>query len=46
MTSFEFKLLAVCCKILFVGYGLVKHILGGYARGLVVFGTAVCIRLL
>ena len=29
----------------FAGYGLVVYISGRYARGLVVFGAVVCIRL-
>ena len=43
---FGSRLLAMCCRMFFVGYGLVMLILGGYARGLVILSAAVHIRLL
>ena len=43
---FGSKLLTVCCRVLFVNYGLDMHILSKYARVLVVFGTAVYFWLL
>ena len=46
MGFFGPRLLSVCYRTFFVGYRLVMHILGRYIKGLVVFGAAVCIRLL
>ena len=41
MALFGSRLVTVCYGIFFIGYRLDSYILGGYARGLVAFGTIV-----
>ena len=43
---FIFSLFAICCGMLCRGIQLARHISGEFTRGLVVFGTAACMRLL